>query len=391
MAGLNQHLRASELEHGRLAYRRDCPRCRPRLAGELPNPPALVPAGVAAIVTAATLFPPASAAAAVASHTHHGAQARVANGLIRSVVRTRLAEDMLPPPPTQCDPDDPTCGSSAPPAETCTDPTCGEPPADAGPTDSSPSTTTPTDGTTAPPDPASTTYPTDTTPAPAPPTGTTPAPAPATPTDTTAAPAPATPTDTTAAPTSTASTPTDTSPAATAPAAAAPASPAPVTPAPVTTPAPATPAVTAPPQVTVTHSLNRIGVATRLRAVEHSTKTPPVPQASGNGGAVSSAPSTTQSETAPTPSITTQTSASSDATPQPSATGTSRHGAVGANKTYVVQAGDSLWSIAKRMLSPNASNAQIARMVNQLWTVNASRIRTGNPNLLGVGVVLVLP
>ena len=393
MAGLNQHLRASELEHGRLAYRRDCPRCRPRLAGDLPNPPALVPAGVAAIVTAATLFPPASAAAAVASHSHHAAQPRVANDLIRSVVRTRLAEDMLPPPPTQCDPDDPTCGSSAPPAETCSDPTCGEPPADAGPTDSSPSTTTPTDGTTAPPDPASTTYPTDTTPAPPPPTDTTPAPAPATPTDTTAAPAPATPTDTTAAPTSTTSTPTDTTPAPTAPAAAAPPSAAPVTPAPVTPPAPAptpaTPLITASPPATVTHSLNRIGVASHLRAVEHSTKVASTPQASGNGGTVSSQPSTSQSDI--TQTITTQTSTSNEAASQPSTSAASQRAAVGDSKTYVVQAGDSLWSIAKRMLSPNASNAEIARMVNQLWTANASRIRTGNPNLLGVGVVLVLP
>jgi Tfp pilus assembly protein FimV len=64
---------------------------------------------------------------------------------------------------------------------------------------------------------------------------------------------------------------------------------------------------------------------------------------------------------------------------------------VGDSKTYVVRAGDSLWLIAKRMLPPNASNAEIARMVNQLWTMNASRIRTGNPNLLGVGVVLALP
>jgi Tfp pilus assembly protein FimV len=73
----------------------------------------------------------------------------------------------------------------------------------------------------------------------------------------------------------------------------------------------------------------------------------------------------------------------------PSATGTSQGGA-GA-KTYVVRAGDSLWLIAKRMLSPGASNADIARLVNQLWTLNASRIRTGNPNMLGVGVVLALP
>lgn len=57
----------------------------------------------------------------------------------------------------------------------------------------------------------------------------------------------------------------------------------------------------------------------------------------------------------------------------------------------MVRAGDSLWLIAKRMLSPTASNADVARLVNRLWTLNASRIRTGDPDLLGVGVVLALP
>jgi hypothetical protein len=374
LAGLNQHLLASELEHGRLAYRRDCPRCRPRRRGEPTNSPALAPAGVAALVTAATLIPTASAGAAVASHSHPVMRASGANGLIRSVVRTRLAEDMLPPPPAQCDPDDPTCGPSAPPVEACSDPSCGEPPADAGPTDSSPATTTPTDGTTAPPDPASTTYPTDTTPAPAPPTDTPPAPTPAT----------STPTDTTSAPT-------DTPPAATTPAVTAPPSSTSVTPAPAPAAAPATPAVTAPQPATVTHSLDRIGVASRLRAVERSTKGPSAPEPSANRGAVSSEPRTSQSDSAPTPATTTQTPALNDAASQPSATETTQRGAVGDSKTYVVRAGDSLWLIAKRMLPPNASNAEIARMVNQLWTMNASRIRTGNPNLLGVGVVLALP
>lgn len=101
-----------------------------------------------------------------------------------------------------------------------------------------------------------------------------------------------------------------------------------------------------------------------------------------------------QSDIASAPASTTQTPAVTADTfqstaSQPSAAGTNQPGA-GA-KTYVVRAGDSLWLIAKRMLSPGASNADIARLVNQLWTLNASRIRTGNPNMLGVGVVLALP
>ena len=58
---------------------------------------------------------------------------------------------------------------------------------------------------------------------------------------------------------------------------------------------------------------------------------------------------------------------------------------------YVVRPGDSLWLIARRLLPGGASNAEIARMVNRIWTLNVRRIHTGDPNLLQVGTVLVLP
>jgi nucleoid-associated protein YgaU len=55
-----------------------------------------------------------------------------------------------------------------------------------------------------------------------------------------------------------------------------------------------------------------------------------------------------------------------------------------------VRPGDSLWSIAKRLLGPDASSAQIARKVAQLWKLNGERIGTGRPDLLMVGTKLRL-
>jgi LysM domain len=59
-------------------------------------------------------------------------------------------------------------------------------------------------------------------------------------------------------------------------------------------------------------------------------------------------------------------------------------------RRYVVQPGDSLWSIAKRLLASEASLADIAREVNRLWTLNEDRIGTGDPDLLMVGTKLRL-
>ena len=56
-----------------------------------------------------------------------------------------------------------------------------------------------------------------------------------------------------------------------------------------------------------------------------------------------------------------------------------------------VRPGDSLWSIAKGLLGPDASSAQIARKVAQLWKLNSERIGTGRPDLLLVGTKLIVP
>ena len=55
---------------------------------------------------------------------------------------------------------------------------------------------------------------------------------------------------------------------------------------------------------------------------------------------------------------------------------------------YTVQSGDSLWSIAQRLLGRDATNGQIAREVGKLWRLNEERIGTGSPSLLPVGTVL---
>jgi hypothetical protein len=62
----------------------------------------------------------------------------------------------------------------------------------------------------------------------------------------------------------------------------------------------------------------------------------------------------------------------------------------GGPASYVVQPGDSLWSIAKRLVGSEASAGRIAREVNRLWSLNRSRIATGDPDLLMVGTTLEL-
>lgn len=57
---------------------------------------------------------------------------------------------------------------------------------------------------------------------------------------------------------------------------------------------------------------------------------------------------------------------------------------------HVVEPGESLWSIARRLLGPDASPGHIAREVDRLWELNRDRIGTGDPDLLMVGAKLRL-
>lgn len=54
----------------------------------------------------------------------------------------------------------------------------------------------------------------------------------------------------------------------------------------------------------------------------------------------------------------------------------------------VVRPGESLWSIAADLAGHNATAGEIARLVNRLWTLNADRIGTGNPDLVMAGTKL---
>jgi hypothetical protein len=66
-------------------------------------------------------------------------------------------------------------------------------------------------------------------------------------------------------------------------------------------------------------------------------------------------------------------------------------GATAAGERYhIVRPGESLWSIARDVIGPDASPAQIAREVNAIWQRNSARIATGDPDLLKVGTRLTL-
>jgi nucleoid-associated protein YgaU len=62
-----------------------------------------------------------------------------------------------------------------------------------------------------------------------------------------------------------------------------------------------------------------------------------------------------------------------------------------ASGSMMVQPGDSLWSIARKLAGPAATGSQIANKVAQLWRLNANRLGTGDPNLIFAGQHLMLP
>ncbi|MGE5635844.1 MAG: LysM peptidoglycan-binding domain-containing protein [Nocardioidaceae bacterium] len=58
---------------------------------------------------------------------------------------------------------------------------------------------------------------------------------------------------------------------------------------------------------------------------------------------------------------------------------------------YIVRPGDTLWSIARRLLGRRASPAAIASLVDRIWRLNADAIGTGDPDLINPGTRLLLP
>jgi hypothetical protein len=65
--------------------------------------------------------------------------------------------------------------------------------------------------------------------------------------------------------------------------------------------------------------------------------------------------------------------------------------ASGEASAVTVQSGDSLWLVAEQQLGPDASVADVAAYVNELWDLNADAIGTGDPNLIMPGQTLQLP
>jgi hypothetical protein len=65
-------------------------------------------------------------------------------------------------------------------------------------------------------------------------------------------------------------------------------------------------------------------------------------------------------------------------------------GGGGSASTHVVEAGESLWLIARGLVSEPAGIAQVAFRVGRLWRLNAARIGTGNPSLIYPGQQLRL-
>ena len=111
-------------------------------------------------------------------------------------------------------------------------------------------------------------------------------------------------------------------------------------------------------------------------APQPSTESRSLPQPPALEGPIAAAP---QETTPPAP------------TAQPSAPAPAGNPAPGSEgHLLVVQPGDSLWSIATKLLGPDASPAEIARKVSRLWKLNAKRIGTGRPDLLFVGTKLRL-
>jgi nucleoid-associated protein YgaU len=59
--------------------------------------------------------------------------------------------------------------------------------------------------------------------------------------------------------------------------------------------------------------------------------------------------------------------------------------------SMVVRPGDSLWSIARSLVGPSASNTEVETKLVKVWDMNAHRIGTGDPNLIFPGQRLLLP
>jgi nucleoid-associated protein YgaU len=56
--------------------------------------------------------------------------------------------------------------------------------------------------------------------------------------------------------------------------------------------------------------------------------------------------------------------------------------------SVVVHPGDSLWAIARRHLDEGAGDVAVAREVDRMWSLNASRLGLRDPDLIWPGMHL---
>jgi hypothetical protein len=132
--------------------------------------------------------------------------------------------------------------------------------------------------------------------------------------------------------------------------------------------------------VNATTTTTRAVVATP-DAVSERTPTPPLPTTPPPTGTVVLIPPVTVERVDPTsPPARSGAAAPAVAQPQPTASG----------RSYVVQRGDCLWSIAAGVLGPAVGASAIDAAWRQIYAAN--RVAIGdNPNLIHIGLALELP
>ena len=59
-------------------------------------------------------------------------------------------------------------------------------------------------------------------------------------------------------------------------------------------------------------------------------------------------------------------------------------------RSHTVRPGESLWTIAQRLVAPDASTTEIADEVDRLWDLNRDRIASGDPDVIFAGTELRL-
>lgn len=120
------------------------------------------------------------------------------------------------------------------------------------------------------------------------------------------------------------------------------------------------------------------------------TSQPPVPPEKRSSQPITSAPPQIVADPEPAPEVPVAPAPSPSPPAVIPAGAADRPGSLVGRNGHLVAAGECLWTIAAAYLPPGASNSEIAAEVHRLWSLNAERIGTGDPDMLPVGVRLRL-